>query len=57
MAQKLPECDREAARLLELQRKSAPGSRRLDAFLCALFVGVIALFTVLHILLPDRDKS
>lgn len=57
MAQKLPECDREAARLLELQRKSAPGSRRLDAVLCALFLGVIALFTVLHVLLPDRDKS
>lgn len=57
MAQKLPECDREAARLLAIQQKNAPASRKLDVLLCALFVGVIALFSLLHVLLPDREKS
>ena len=57
MAQKLPECDREAARLLSLQLKESKTGRRLDAVLAVLFVGVIFLFSALHLLLPDRDMS
>ena len=57
MAEKIPACDAEAARLLSLQTRETPHARRWDTLLCVLFVGVIGIFTLLHWLLPDRDMS
>lgn len=57
MAEKLPECDREAARLLALQLKSSGTGRILDRVLAALFVGALFCTAALHILTPDREIS
>ena len=57
MPEKLPPCDAEAARLLALQTRAKPAARPLDLCLCVLFLALIAVFTALHWLLPDRELS
>jgi len=57
MAEKIPECDREAARLLSLQMKNAPGARCWDGVLTAVFLAAIFLFAAFHLILPDREQS
>lgn len=57
MAEKIPECDREAARLLALQTKKSTAGRALDTLLCTLFVGALACGALLHLILPDRAAS
>lgn len=52
---KQPECDREAQRLLALQTNGK--GTRVDFSLCVLFVGVIAVLSLLFWFLPDREMS
>jgi len=57
MAEKIPECDREAARLLSIQMRKSPAGRVLDGILAALLVGAVFAFAILHLVLPDREMS
>lgn len=54
---KLPEADREAARVLALQLKESRTERRWDRALCAAFLAAIFVFAILFWALPDRDLS
>lgn len=54
---KLPQCDREAARLLSLQLTDAKGRRAGDLALVSLFLAAIFTFAVLFWALPDRESS
>ncbi len=54
---KLPECDREAARLLAIQLTDAKGRRGGDLALVSLFLAAIFVFAVLFWALPDRESS
>lgn len=55
--QKLPTCDAEAARLLEIQLQSGNYRKAGDLLLTVLFLGAIFVFAILFWLLPDRAMS
>lgn len=54
---KLPECDREAARLLAIQLSDKKSRRAGDLVLVSLFLAAIFAFAALFWILPDREKS
>lgn len=54
---KLPKCDREAARLLAIQLTDAKHRRAGDLSLVTLFLTAIFVFAVLFWVLPDRETS
>ncbi len=55
--QKIPECDAEAARLLQIQLTTGARRGTGDILLTALFLGAIFVFAILFWLLPDRAMS
>lgn len=54
---KLPECDREAARLLQIQMQGGKKAKNLDRTFVILFAALILIFSVLFWALPDRAFS
>ena len=53
----LPMCDREAARLLQIQMQTGNHRKAGDFLLTALFLGAIFVFAILFWILPDRAMS